>query len=82
MIASYGKQLAAVAQSVVAVFFSVFYHTQTVALYFVPRALRRHDVTGKLALITGGGSGIGRLVALRLAARGCKIVVWDINTEG
>jgi all-trans-retinol dehydrogenase (NAD+) len=32
-------------------------------------------------LITGGASGIGRLTALKLAARGGKLVIWDIHRE-
>ena len=35
----------------------------------------------KTALVTGGGSGIGRQVALRLAAEGANVVVADVNEE-
>jgi all-trans-retinol dehydrogenase (NAD+) len=38
------------------------------------------NLSGKIALITGGASGIGRLVALRLAQRGAHVVLWDINS--
>ena len=35
------------------------------------------DFTGKIALITGGGNGIGRAAALAFAKRGAKVVVVD-----
>ena len=39
------------------------------------------DFSGKVALITGAGAGIGRADALLLAARGADIVVQDIGGE-
>jgi NADP-dependent 3-hydroxy acid dehydrogenase YdfG len=37
---------------------------------------------GKVAVITGAGSGIGRALALNLAAKGAKLALSDIDIEG
>lgn len=37
---------------------------------------------GKTAIVTGAGSGIGRAIALRLAAEGVTVGVFDIRREG
>ncbi|GMR11211.1 MAG: SDR family oxidoreductase [Anaerolineae bacterium] len=37
---------------------------------------------GKVALITGSGSGIGRASALAFARNGAKVIVADLNVEG
>ena len=40
------------------------------------------NMTDRVALVTGAASGIGRATALAFAARGAKVVVSDVQTEG
>src|SRR5690606_33414301 len=39
------------------------------------------DMTGKVAIVTGGGSGLGEAIGKALAARGAKIVLSDVRLE-
>jgi len=39
-------------------------------------------LSGKTAVITGAGSGIGRAIAIRFAADGAAVGIWDVNGEG
>ncbi|XP_010605031.1 estradiol 17-beta-dehydrogenase 11 isoform X2 [Fukomys damarensis] len=47
---------------------------------FIPK--KKKSVTGEIVLVTGAGSGIGRLTAFEFAKRKSKLVLWDINKHG
>ncbi|NDJ63354.1 MAG: bifunctional aldolase/short-chain dehydrogenase [Chloroflexi bacterium] len=51
-------------------------------LYKLKLAPPDRDMAGKVALITGAASGIGRATAYRMAQDGAHVVVADINVEG
>ncbi|XP_012235701.1 short-chain dehydrogenase/reductase family 16C member 6 [Linepithema humile] len=50
--------------------------------FFIPKRYKMKSINGEIALVTGGGGGLGRLLSLRLANLGAIVVVWDINEAG
>ncbi|XP_042353256.1 epidermal retinol dehydrogenase 2-like isoform X2 [Plectropomus leopardus] len=59
---------------------SMWYGLESFIHLFVP--MKRKNIAGEVVLITGAGSGIGRLMAQEFAALGTVLVLWDINQEG
>ena len=39
------------------------------------------DFAGKFAVITGGGTGMGRELARQLVAEGCNVAMCDVSVE-
>jgi NAD(P)-dependent dehydrogenase (short-subunit alcohol dehydrogenase family) len=40
------------------------------------------DMNNKVALVTGGASGMGRIIARRLVASGAQVAIFDVNEAG
>ncbi|XP_013380984.1 epidermal retinol dehydrogenase 2 isoform X1 [Lingula anatina] len=59
--------------------FTVYYLLEAFILLFIPWSWRMKDITEDTVLVTGAGSGIGRLMAIKFAKKGAKLVLWDIN---
>ncbi|XP_007531587.1 epidermal retinol dehydrogenase 2 [Erinaceus europaeus] len=59
---------------------SVYTFLESIILALVPNPGK--NVAGEIVLITGAGSGLGRLLALQFSRLGSVLVLWDINTEG
>jgi NAD(P)-dependent dehydrogenase (short-subunit alcohol dehydrogenase family) len=39
-------------------------------------------MAGKVAIVTGGASGMGQIIARRLAKQGAKVAIFDVNQQG
>ncbi|NWZ69026.1 RDHE2 dehydrogenase, partial [Acrocephalus arundinaceus] len=58
----------------------IYYLLESLVFFIVP--VWKKNVSGEIVLITGAGSGIGRLLAKKFASLGATVVLWDINQEG
>ncbi|XP_038665327.1 epidermal retinol dehydrogenase 2 isoform X2 [Scyliorhinus canicula] len=67
-------------ESLLTLLLSLYYTLEALVLLVVP--VRRKNVSGEIVLVSGAGSGIGRLLALEFARLHSTLVLWDINEEG
>ncbi|XP_050298763.1 estradiol 17-beta-dehydrogenase 11-like [Anthonomus grandis grandis] len=77
------KLLKSTADIILFLLASAFYILKAIFKYCLPKKyITLKELNGEIALVTGGGSGLGRLIALRLGKLGVKVVLWDVNVEG
>lgn len=55
----------------------ILYAVRAIIYPFIPSKLK--DVSKETVLITGGGHGLGRLLATKFAKLGSRVIIWDIN---
>nr|XP_036219538.1 17-beta-hydroxysteroid dehydrogenase 13 [Bactrocera oleae] len=56
----------------------------SVLIYLYDNFVRRKvckDITGEVAVVTGAAGGLGKCIAIELAARGCHVAICDINFD-
>lgn len=54
-----------------------YYYFDALISAFFPA--KPKSIAGKIVLVTGAGHGIGKEIALELARKGAKLVLWDVN---
>lgn len=59
----------------------LYYIVRSFIYPLIPRKYLVKNVAGEVVLITGGGFGLGRLLAQRFAKLGSKVVIWDVNRD-
>jgi all-trans-retinol dehydrogenase (NAD+) len=50
-----------------------------IAKQFIPAKYRSKNINGEIVLVTGSGNGIGKLMSIKLAKLGAKLVLVDID---
>jgi len=53
-----------------------------VSIYYKFAPRQEKSLRGEIALVTGGASGIGRLLSIKFGKEGSTVVIWDINDDG
>lgn len=68
--------------SIVNILLLFYFILEATIIRLIPVKFRAKDISGQIALVTGAGGGIGRLLALGLANLGCKVVCLDVAKQG
>ena len=76
------KMISSLVEVAIGLVMALYYFLVKLVKLCLPAAWLEKDISGKVVLVTGGGSGIGRLMCLRFARLGATVVTWDINKVG
>merc|ERR1712121_325700 len=76
------RMIGTVVELVLALAVTLYYLVERLVKVFLPPKMFEKNISGQVVLISGGGSGIGRLMCLRFARLGATVVTWDINKTG
>merc|ERR1712183_1139890 len=77
-----GRMMSALLEVSVALLWTIYHVGERLVKLFLPQKMFEKDIKGQIVFVTGGGSGIGRLMCLRFARLGATVVTWDINKIG
>lgn len=61
--------------------YCLWYLLRSIIYPFIPSRFLKKNVSEEIVLITGGGFGLGRLLAQRFSDLGSTVVIWDVNKE-